>query len=318
MEKETWAVLTGFALLSAAVLLLVSLSIGETMHRHPVKLMTLSLIWLGTAAATVSEGKQVVASGKTAVYTREDGFDFLGVLLGGTITFFLQSFFGLNAVLASSAVGLAGEVFFKRQSTAVYCGSFVGMASPALFIHVPSVALASFFASITFVLTKGLFQGAGGKLGTIAFIGSLFSVGVFRYTPYSDAVPPWNAGGMVVLFAVCGAYITYVLNHRFKLGPVAASALVGLAAGSVLPFIYSQETGLMYALMVFCATFAGMVSKGRIPKAAGMIPAGIVCAVLFSYSAPFLGGTGGKLGTIAFASILTQNGWSILWKRAFK
>jgi len=318
MRKETWAVLTGFALLSAAVLLLVSLSIVETAYRHPVKMIMLSLVWLGTAAAVISEARHIWVTRNPVVYTPADGYDFLGVFCGGIITFFLQSHFGLNAVLASGAVGLVGGIFFKKQSAAVYCGSFVGMACPALYVYVPSVALGSFFASIIYVLSKELFQGAGGKLGTIAFIGSLLSAGVFRYTPYREAVPLWNAGGVMVIYAVFGAYITYVLNHKFRLGPVAASAYVGLAAGSVLPLVHGQETGLMYAVMVFCASFAGMADKSRIPKAMGMIPAGIICALLFIYSAPFLGGAGGKLGTIAFASVLTMDGWSLLGKRPIK
>ena len=39
-----------------------------------------------------------------------------------------------------------------------------------------------------------------------------------------------------------------------------------------------------------------------------MLAAGIICGFVFIYSSPHLGGAGGKLGTIAFGSVIALKG----------
>ncbi len=46
----------------------------------------------------------------------------------------------------------------------------------------------------------------------------------------------------------------------------------------------------------------------RVKNEVYMIIAALICALVFIYSAPYLGGAGGKLGTIAFGSVISVFG----------
>jgi hypothetical protein len=56
-----------------------------------------------------------------------------------------------------------------------YCGSFVGMTSIQLLFSHGELALAVVIAAVIYVLTACTFAGIGGKLGTIAFAGSMIT-----------------------------------------------------------------------------------------------------------------------------------------------
>ncbi|RFC53508.1 hypothetical protein [Brumimicrobium aurantiacum] len=114
--------------------------------------------------------------------------EFSVLVLGSLITFYLNNYLGWGAVISSAAVGLAGGLlpYLKRSSTilpsiaiAVYCGSFVGMASTSLFTEVHHIFIASAISGLFYVYTRGLLIGFGGKLGSVAFSGVLATVLLF-------------------------------------------------------------------------------------------------------------------------------------------
>ena len=115
-------------------------------------------------------------------------FEFLGLVIGCLLTFYLNNYLEWGAVLASAAVGLAGGLLpyvkpssesLKSVAIAIYCGSFVGMASTSLFTEVYYIFIASAISGIFYIYTRGLLIGFGGKLGSVAFSGVLATVLLF-------------------------------------------------------------------------------------------------------------------------------------------
>lgn len=115
-------------------------------------------------------------------------FEFLALVLGSLLTFYLNNYLGWGAVLASAAVGLAGGLLpflkpnsegLKSAALAIYCGSFVGMASTSLFDELHYIFIASAISGLFYIYTRGLLIGYGGKLGSVAFSGVLATVLLF-------------------------------------------------------------------------------------------------------------------------------------------
>lgn len=100
--------------------------------------------------------------------------------IGAVISFYLNHYLSLGPVISASAVGLTGSFLplFRKSSeylrqlpAAVYCGAFIGMSSTVVAPNILFVITASFFTAILIVVSKSLFSGVGGKLGTLAFSG---------------------------------------------------------------------------------------------------------------------------------------------------
>jgi hypothetical protein len=189
---------------------------------------------------------------------------------------------------------------------AVYCGTFVGMAAPALFDGLGLVTAAGLVAGLLFIAAERVFDGFGGKLGTTAFVGCAavaLATGASGASESGVAMP--SATG-ALLAGMIAAVATYTSAFRLEHGPVQASALVGLVGGLVCPPLFAAGEGL--AVVVFCASFAGMASPTRMPGAGTMALAGALCGLLVVATAPVFVGAGGKLGTIAFTACLLVRG----------
>ncbi len=236
-----------------------------------------------------------------------DPVSFVSVLAGTIITYYLSVDFGLGAVVASALVGVAAAAVVKAYAAPVFCGSFVGMAAAEV-LSFGTVALAGVFAGVVFVIAKDVLNGYGGKLGTIAFAGSFAAATAVGLPLTTAIVPGWDVGRLLLVYCAAGAFVTFLLNENLENGPVMASGIVGLAAGLLLPVVHGPDLGGFLAVGVFAASFAGMSGSSRFHHAAWMIPAGAVCALALMYSMPYMGGAGGKLGTIGFGAVLGIHG----------
>jgi len=76
----------------------------------------------------------------------------------------------------------------------------------------------------------------------------------------------------------------------------------------VLPALF-PEIGGSLAVMAICASFVGMSAATHFPNVVPMAIAGLFLALIFIYSSPYLGGAGGKLGTMAFGAGLSVRGF---------
>ncbi len=238
--------------------------------------------------------------------TRTDLGNAAAVALGAPLTFALSVRVGVGPVVASALVGLCAYLLSETYGAPAYCGSFVGMATPAADADLGAVVAAGVVAGGVFVAAKRAFNGFGGKLGTTAFVGCLTVAALGGLAPGTGSVPtPTVAAGLVAAAAVA-ALVTFLVSVRLDHGPVVGSAVVGLVAGVVCPPLFAA--GDAVAAVAFCASFAGMATPERIPGPGAMLLAGGVSGVAFVGAAPQFVGFGGKLGTIAFAACLVTAG----------
>jgi hypothetical protein len=101
--------------------------------------------------------------------------------------------------------------------------------------------------------------------------------------------------GNAVAVAVA-APVTYALSVHVGVGPVVASALVGLCAHLL------TET---YGAPAYCGSFAGMATPAAAADLGSVAAAGVVAAAVFVAAKRAFNGFGGKLGTTAFVGCLT-------------
>jgi len=238
---------------------------------------------------------------------------FFAVCLANWMTLILYNSLGISAVIASALVGLAGGMLFPAYSVAIFCGSFVGMSSQAILADIPTVLLSSMIAGAVYVMSEYSLNGIGGKLGTIAFIGSSMTAIIFRLPFLSASFPSPEITGVIVVVSGLAALITWVLGNHAGFGAVIASSVVGLAGGIVMPLVW-PEYGELIAVAIFCASFAGMSSRARFSWVQ-MVSGGLLCCALFAASMQVFGGAGGKLGMTAFSASIAVLGYQYLFDR---
>ncbi len=244
--------------------------------------------------------------------TRTDLGNAVAVAAGAPVTYVLSIEVGLGPVVASALVGLLAYVLSEKYAAPAYCGSFVGMATPAAGADVVAVSAAGVVSAGVFVAAKRGFNGFGGKLGTTAFIGCLAVAALGGFGPGSGTVPAGDVAAVLVVVAALAAAATFVVSVGLDHGPVVGSAIIGLLAGLVCPPLLAA--GDTVAAVAFCASFAGMATPERIPGTGAMIVAGAVSGLVFVGAAPYFVGFGGKLGTIAFTACLFTAGIRSLGK----
>lgn len=106
-------------------------------------------------------------------------------ILAAVATFVLSVRFGLGAVLGSATVGVAAGVGFPGLfpslgaplAAVAFCASFVGMSTTDRFANAIHVAAAGAVCGVAFVAVAPAFAGAGGKLGTTAFLSCVATFG---------------------------------------------------------------------------------------------------------------------------------------------
>ena len=249
----------------APAVLLVAAALGAA---RAVELVPPSVIWLAAVPliACVSyvaglEADAVLGGWNTRVSIPDpaDTATTLAVTAGALLTRILAFDLGLGVIVAAALVGLLADRLLPSYGAAVYCGAFVGMASPAVFATLPAVTAAGLVAGMVFVAAEQVFDGFGGKLGTVAFVGcAVIALALGAEGGSGTAV----SGTTAVGFALAGAAaagITYLSSVYLNHGPVRASALTGLVGGLVCPAPPVVGDGI--AAVVFCASFAGMASR---------------------------------------------------------
>lgn len=242
---------------------------------------------------------------KKNVYSlnKTNGLTILALTAGAFITFYLNHSIGLGGVLASAAVGLIGAWTFKSYATAIYCGSFIGMACSQIFSNPLSLLVASLISGIVFVLSMFMFVGFGGKLGFTAFIGTFLASIIFQ-TPLRTVDPLTSSRYlMVFLFVILAGMATYTLQRAADMDAVSASALVGLVFAVIHP-----DPSNVVVIAAFCATFTGMASLSRVKSYSEMFFLSILTGLMFIAAFSLFDGSGGKLGAIAFLASISGMG----------
>lgn len=267
-------------------------------------------IFLGEWRSNLKEHKSIFLNKKL---TKNDLIIFLSVIAGTLLSYILNHNFGLGPVVASGIVGLLGGLLLPNYAVPIYSGSFAGMVSSMLIDNAFSILITGILAGVLFVSGLEVFKGYGGKLGATAYFGTLTA------SIFFDTISKTMTGDSITLqieiFVVfmIGALGTYFINQRFHTGAVIASSILGLSSGLLLPVLFSSGDSLAVAL--FCGTFIGMSSITRLPSKVSIVIASIIGGIIFSYTAPYFGGLGGKLGLIVFGSSIATAGLYDLMRR---
>lgn len=309
-----WRARAGFSILGSFVITLFVFIVFEAWVLHSIGGIVAAMILAGVLLALFQEGRCLKRIETSPVSLRHILMSFVTTVAGAWATYWISEHLNLGPVAGSALVGLMGALVSPAYAVSIYCGSFVGMSSAALLASLPELLLAGSICGLVFVLAEDTLNGLGGKLGTIAFSGTLLTgLGLkrqFLITP----VPGPGLAWQIILWATLAAIFTYWLSMSLKHGPVLASSAVGLMGGLLLPALF-PENGSLLAVVVICASFTGMSSSKRFASPWPMIAAGLITGFIFLYSLPVFGGTGGKLGSIAFGSSLAVWGFQTTYVR---
>lgn len=318
MRIERIVLIIGFTILIVTVSMLYIISGIESIQHHWLIALLKAVMFVGFLYEVFLDAKREYHEVLLTKYfwNQRSLYEIAAVVIGAVITYFISIELGHGGVIASAIVGMTTVIIFPQFAVAAYCGSFVGMASTIVFASYEELLLAGVLAAVIFVIAKPACRGFGGKLGTIAFAGTLLSITILDAQVISSVVPDLEMGVSLIALSIAGAYLTYLINVILRHGPVIASSLIGLIAGLVLPAVYGTETGTTLALMVFCASFAGMSSRERIRSWYFIVAAGALSALIFIFSMPYMGGAGGKMGTIAFGAVISITGIDKLLQRS--
>lgn len=306
--------IAGFVILSAFVVMLYGFIVYEAWVLHSIGGILVAFILMGILLALWHEARTIKIPDIRHVPLRHSLLTFISLLCGAGIAYWISEHLSLGPVAGSALVGLLGALIFPQYNVPIYCGSFVGMSSAALLASPAELLLAAGIAGVVYILAEDALIGFGGKLGTIAFSGSLLTgLGLQRQFLISP-MPSLELAEQIVGLSIAAAILTYWLSTILNHGPVLASGVVGVAGGLLLPAI-SPETGPLLAVVVICASFTGMTALKRFASPLPMIAAGLLTGMVFLYSVPVFGGTGGKLGTIAFGASLAVWGYQKMLRK---
>jgi hypothetical protein len=304
-----------FLLLSLMVVVLLVFTVYQSWVVYSLWGIVATFALVGALWEILRESRRVPCVQFSEVLSLQSLITAGSVLGGALISYRLSVDVGLGAVTAAALVALVAALVVPDYAVSMYCGSFVGMTSARLLISHWDVAIAGGVAAVLYVLTSCAYPGFGGKLGTIAFTGSVFTgLGLDREFLITE-IPEQPVILLIIVCAVVATAITYWLNVVLGHGPVMASGIVGIAAGLILPAVYPEIGGTL-AVMAMCASFAGMSSRAHFPRWTMMLGVGLITGLIFVNSMPLLGGAGGKLGTIAFGSVLAVRGYYDLVERS--
>ena len=112
------------------------------------------------------------------------------VPIGAVLCYLLNIHGGFGSILAMGIVGtLAAFIpslnkksnYLQQLPASIYCGAFVGMSSVATTPSIGFVLAAGTLAGLFFMMSKNLFLGVGGKLGTMAFAGVITATLIYSF-----------------------------------------------------------------------------------------------------------------------------------------
>lgn len=105
----------------------------------------------------------------------------LTALMGTILTYYLNVTLNIGPVVASGLVGIIASIFLPADlSIIAYTAAFAGMSSALVLVSYPMVIVTGLLVGGIFILTQPIYQGFGGKLGTIAACAVIITVKLFE------------------------------------------------------------------------------------------------------------------------------------------
>jgi hypothetical protein len=249
---------------------------------------------------------------------------------------------GVEPVLASSGATVfyllaAFALRFRgQQPAAVFCGTFAGMTSLFVFFNrapfslgfsiliylCVAVVTGSLYVLIMYFehkIPKQLFNGYGGRLGAIAFMGSagclmitgllirLFSSDFQVVALKDSAAFSEKAPLAMILTSALGSLLTRVLAKDINsiipgLNVVLSASICGFVGGII--FLFLPPLGPVASLYWYAGNFAGMSSTSILDSHARILLAGAITGVFLAGLHYYGSGVGGLLGVSAFLAVI--------------
>jgi hypothetical protein len=230
----------------------------------------------------------------------------LSIVLGAIATYFVNYF--TNPVFGAALVGLFAGFLLPKYSSSLYVGAFIGMSSlevlPELYLVLAASIISAFFWRIFTTRTPSF----GGKAGFTAFLGVLvIALGNVWNHNFYEPVQIVSETILAIIFVAMAATIaTFELRKRLEKAGFRGEAVIGSAAIGIIPGFLSMFFPLLSTLseVAFASSFAGMTEFKLIKEEYYAVLIGLIVGSVFFFSAPFFQGFGGKLGTIAFVSVI--------------
>lgn len=301
--------LASFLGIALALICLYGFTAYQAWLVYPLGDVAVVVLMIGIIYTLVSEARELNTPDDGAKGILSCVQDFGCVLIGAALAYTLNVEIGIGAVLAASLVSLMVAILVPAYSVPLALGGFVGMTSSRLLAGYGDLSYAAAIAGLVYLGSARVFNGFGGKLGTIAFVGTFITGSGLSREFEITAFPEWDSVVVIILIPILSAVLTYWLSVHRNHGPVLASGVVGITAGLWVPFFFPGAEGQTFAVMALCASYAGMTGKARIPNLKLMVLVGLFSGMIFVFSMPLAGGAGGKLGTIAFGSVLAVRGY---------
>ena len=185
-------------------------------------------------------------------------------------------------------------------------GAFVGMSSSLVMPSILFITGASIVSSLVWILFTEKIPSFGGKAGFTAFLGVLIvSLFDFWNQDFYNANTITSETVIVIVFvAMIATIATFAVRSRIKKRKgeaVIGSAVVGIVPGFFRMFFPGIAT---LSEVAFASSFAGMTDFKLLKENYYPILIGLIVGVVFFLSTPYFQGFGGKLGTIAFISVI--------------
>ncbi|WP_128476107.1 hypothetical protein [Halorussus pelagicus] len=165
------------------------------------------------------------------------------------------------------------------------------LAGYAVLLVTPVILLASALSA------GGVSATAVGLEGGIVLAGGIAAARERERALVAPDAPELDRSDALDALAVpVAAVLTYWLSVNAGLGPVVASALVGLFAGVAVPNV---------GVSAYCGSFVGMASPALFPSVGYLAVAGLLSGLAFVAADRAFSGFGGKLGTLALFGCAT-------------
>lgn len=221
----------------------------------------------------------------------------------------------LGAVVASALIGLIGGFVFMNDAAANHSASFAGMSAIVAIATTEHSIMTGVVVGILYILLENSFGGVGGKLGTIGMTSTLIVATIlwpfntysyFNFPAWSNVTPTLVISS--ILTGAVGSALTLFVREQVvqktygRNDSVIGSTLVGLLGGLLLPYI--PVIGSNLSLVLYEGSFVGMSSRKRLAGYKEFLISGALCGLLFVVLCVVFPGVGGKLGFMAFSSVL--------------
>lgn len=209
---KRWA---GFFALTATVGLLYYYAFKVAMSENPLVAVLIGAAALFLLYGLYLERGAVTVAWQGPLFPTKDLYLFLTVFVGGVVSYWLNVSMGLGAVVASALVGVLAAALLPAYAVPLYCGGFVGMASPKV-LGSAGLVLAAAVAGAIYVLAQDVFNGFGGKLGTIACAGCILSASCCGNALLTGSVPSGDVAARIIITSVIAAVTSYLVNVRME------------------------------------------------------------------------------------------------------